>query len=592
MSQQSFEFARAQKIPRVLLSPSTRLFILRIVIALSAVVASVAIFEIVKDHTSRDGLTALILAGIAAIHHFATAFGPHFPLTVWADISLTALETLGFFVTTSLCTAKLQLRTKSEPFLLTFFAVWLLSFSILALLLLKVLDVVARRNDRPMRRRVDIGCKHLIPPWDCATQCLFGTTRTVPGESFRLALLRRVLVAVSISVLVAFGVYQVTVAPIYDMGKVRYRQYRASSLPEDIPKNVFVDNWNMIVVWNTWQHDNASASLREAVSAHSLAGEELQCQVNDKDVQALKNETKQREVVEVVCPQGTAVADTVLQINYTAILGSSTLWNWDVASVYLGLTGDGDNTVANTQPIFLFKGRHLIVVMDYHIRQELNPEIATLGFAAKVAYPVASITQILPALLTMGGDKLSTLRFARDDFTPYINVIEDYRDASVLAGIATAGGLGSFLSTLLIILLGTSLMSAISGMPTIPHNMIDALTTWKPGAKPYSPFGILHSIPVLQTKLVDECYTNYPAIKDDLKRQEENPGVLSYLLDTLIDMDALRKHSEAGLELTAHERSGVTGIVDSQDEERSGWAEDDGDALLEEGIRLSERVAV
>ncbi|KAJ3541076.1 hypothetical protein NMY22_g4038 [Coprinellus aureogranulatus] len=85
----------------------------------------------------------------------ASAFGPHFPLTVWADISLTALETLGFFVTTSLCTAKLQLRTKSEPFLLTFFAVWLLSFSILALLLLKVLAQggVGRERRRPVDKR-------------------------------------------------------------------------------------------------------------------------------------------------------------------------------------------------------------------------------------------------------------------------------------------------------------------------------------------------------------------------------------------------------------------------------------------------------
>ncbi|KAJ3520904.1 hypothetical protein NMY22_g12540 [Coprinellus aureogranulatus] len=546
------------------LSPSPRLYALRLVIVLSVAIACVAIAEIVKNRNSTEGLVMTALTSFSAVHHLATAFGPTIPLTVWIDVLLTAFEASGFLFAMSLATVRTQLRSQSEAFLLSFFAAWLLSLSVLALLTLKALDIIMRWGNRPLRQYVDIGCKQSMSPWKCAVQCLFGSTGTVPGESSQLAHVRRALVALSVFLLLAFSVYQVIAAPIYDMGKVRYRQYRATSLPRDIPRNVFMKNWNMLVVWNTWQHPDAKANLTDAVSAAAYATVSLpdvtstqvsedvpvdisgldytgglsgarreveqvpmaDCQVTAVEVNALKAQEKQREVVEVKCPQGREVAGVTLAVNFTSIAAGPSHWNRDVVSVYLGLTENADATIANTQPIFLFRGSDLVAVMDYHIRQELNPAIAAVGFSAKKTFPVASITQIAPGYehdegQVRSGPYQATLRFARDDFTPHYNVIEDYRDASIVAGFATVGGLGTFLSTLLVILLGTSLMSAVIR------------------TKPYSPFGLLHSLPKLRMKMAEKCEIKYPGLKDDLKRQKERPGVLAFLLDTLIDLDAL-----------------------------------------------------
>ncbi|KAJ3541073.1 hypothetical protein NMY22_g4033 [Coprinellus aureogranulatus] len=558
---------QAHGAPQCHLSSSKCLFVLRIVIALSIVIAAVAIAEIVRDPTSTSGILAVVLTVASSLHHVATIFGPTFTLalTVGVDLMLTAIEAVAFLVANSFVAANVGkyeksgfrsiggFRFRSQAFLVAFFAGWLLCFSLWTLLLLKALDVADRWSTRSLREKVDICDRPGLPKWDYAVQSLLGSAPAVPGESSRLSFTRRVLVAILVCILIAFGIYEVVAAPIYDMGKIRFRQYKADALPQDFPYPGD-GGWNMVVVWNTWQHPGATKNLTDAVSVQRLKDKTPPCTVENVDVKALKSQAKPREVVAVKCAPVTGVADITLQVNYTGIVGTSSPWNWDVVTVYFGLPdpeqqGRVDHVVANTPPIFLFRGNHLVTVVDVQMRTKLKPEMATLGFEAQAIFAVAGIKQVLPSVRNTSGDPfLSTLRFAPDDYTQEFTVTEDYRERSMLAGLAAVGGLGSLLSTLLVILLGTSLMTAVIR------------------AKPYSPFGLLHHLPTLRMKMIEECKRLYPTLMDDLKKQEGEPGVLAYLLDTLIDLDALgyRPKEEFALDVKPKE---VFQISKTQDEE-------------------------
>jgi hypothetical protein len=56
---------------------------------------------------------------------------------------------------------------------------------------------------------------------------------------------------------------------------------------------------------------------------------------------------------------------------------------------------------------------------------------------------------------------LASLSIAKESDKKEWIVIQDYRNKSVLGGLSGVGGLGSFLSALLAIFLGTSLMRAV-----------------------------------------------------------------------------------------------------------------------------------
>lgn len=61
----------------------------------------------------------------------------------------------------------------------------------------------------------------------------------------------------------------------------------------------------------------------------------------------------------------------------------------------------------------------------------------------------------------------------------------------------------------------------------------------QPGSKPNSPFGIFHGLRSVQANMVTECDRQYPGFKRDVERLERDPGVVAYLLNTLIDLEAL-----------------------------------------------------
>jgi hypothetical protein len=82
---------------------------------------------------------------------------------------------------------------------------------------------------------------------------------------------------------------------------------------------------------------------------------------------------------------------------------------------------------------------------------------------------IALVEQIIPDPFSdfTGNRNISTLGLTlRKNFSHWI-FIEDYRSRSVLAGLSVIGGLGSFLSTTLVMLVGTSLITAVNRMSSL-----------------------------------------------------------------------------------------------------------------------------
>jgi hypothetical protein len=49
--------------------------------------------------------------------------------------------------------------------------------------------------------------------------------------------------------------------------------------------------------------------------------------------------------------------------------------------------------------------------------------------------------------------------------------------------------------------------------------------------------------------MADACDQKYPALRNDLQKEKEDAGVLSFLLDTIIDIDSLRDRTDKPTEL-------------------------------------------
>jgi hypothetical protein len=66
--------------------------------------------------------------------------------------------------------------------------------------------------------------------------------------------------------------------------------------------------------------------------------------------------------------------------------------------------------------------------------------------------------------------------------------------------------------------------------------------------KPFSAFGILHSLPSQQAEVARVSKSKYPQLEAELRalETEENRGVVALLLDTLLDLDLIRAQVKRG----------------------------------------------
>ncbi|KAJ3535449.1 hypothetical protein NMY22_g6486 [Coprinellus aureogranulatus] len=503
---------------------STRLFVLRFVIVSGLAAMVYIIFSFNGEFNQAFPWALLTPALVTNIHHIGRR---------WMDIPLTVLET-GFYI---FMISWITYETSSEgvnygflprEVMMGIVSLWTIAISLFALLFLKVIEFI-RTPKRSWFDVVDVARVPTSPWWKYPAFAIFGRKLwdpRVPGEAQWLALLRGVFSVVALSVIAAFGLYQVIILPIAENGLIPHRQFRTEILPDVLGEAEAKANWTAVVVWE--ERENATMAVADAVDfGWTFSNSEY----SRGDPLCLK-----LGQIETACEvEGYKLGQAYLSnirvsINFTELfdpeigLGKQPAVIYNAVRVYIGLAEEADNIVATTRPIHIFPGTHLLSIVDVLVRQQIrSPALATLGFETHDTFLTVEPMYTIPNPFTNISDpNISTLSITKERRKSEWIIIQDYRNKSVLAGLSGVGGLGSFLSALLVIFLGTSLMRAVMR------------------SKEHSPFGLLHS--GMGSQMAEACQERFPALEGDIERYQKDPGIVAYLLSTLIDMAPLGFH--------------------------------------------------
>ncbi|KAJ3542697.1 hypothetical protein NMY22_g3416 [Coprinellus aureogranulatus] len=500
--------------PQLLLSSSVRLTSFRIVVMSAIMTTGLTIHLAVSGTVTPDRslIFGIVLATLTTVHHLGTAFGPRlFPLPAVLDMALTGIETICYLVVLAYLQAARTFgnepnmpsgvfRYLPKTVLLAIIGAWILTLSIVALLVLKGFDFFSQQATQNKPRRTDIGRLPQSPWWRYPAGSIFGTvvwTPIIPGESQWMASARGAIAVISICILTAFGVYHVILAPISEMGMIPHREYTAARLPSNLSPVINDAHWKVVLIWDSIRHPNIPTHLSSVVSASRLPDVDSEvatpCDVKRGAVQSPVS-SPSWQIAEVSCP-GTYHTNLNVIVDYAQLLGDAGDWAHDVVLVYIGLTEDIDDVYSYVDPILLFQGAHLLTISE--------------------DFMVASIKQTItnPQVPVGSNPTTSTLMVAMQPISHSFHLIQDYRAKSVLIGLSALGGLGSFLSTLLAILVGTSLMTALI------RN------------KPFSPLGLLHNLHSELTSL--ELHQTYPGFIRDMQSARRDAGIVAYIFDTL-----------------------------------------------------------
>ncbi|KAJ2931024.1 hypothetical protein H1R20_g6098, partial [Candolleomyces eurysporus] len=528
-------------IPSILFGSTLRLFCLRCILVAGTVELALQIYG--------QEVRAAVIFGLIVLHHLLSAFGPRLiPLFTWLDLLLTLPElAYGIRLVAVFSADAADYRWWPKQKVAEVFSFWLLTIMLAALLCIKVIQVVDARGST-FFQRVDIlrdrvsdgpGQERLrklsggapIPWWRYPVHVLFG--RKIWERKFP------------------------TTTPIV---------------------------WDIIVMWR--KKVGAPQTLRESITLTPLwrapAGENSsqgpfgpECDVIEptQDMVPEHVNVSRVEVIIFHCPPRIPIlpddassfvpfaykpADTrpnlLLEANFTGLMSPGQLPNtdpnvlFDSLMVYLALTNNTNDVLSTTRPTSLFAGSNLVGVADLMVRQRLKvKELSTFGLfdvsgftidyilgleflLVKQLYNtfmIADIPYIVPETRFANprnipiGPNVSTLQIASQlDLRDWI-VIQDYRNKSTLGGIATVGGLGSFFSIVFVVCFGNSLLGIIYR------------------TKPLTPFGIFHQLESQRAQISHSTIEKYTSLRSDLQSLKDNPGLLAFVLDTLVDLDVV-----------------------------------------------------
>ncbi|KAF6744409.1 hypothetical protein DFP72DRAFT_83118 [Ephemerocybe angulata] len=255
--------------------------------------------------------------------------------------------------------------------------------------------------------------------------------------------------------------------------------------------------------------------------------------------------------------------DLHLRIDFTGLSPSTqdpvngAGWFNDALLVYVGMTEDVDKVLTHSRPTYLIQGSHILTIVEPTIRQYIsNTVLGTFGYEKYDSFLVLRVlqTSTIPAQI-IGADannpNISTMYITRGILRPEDTVYQDTRAKSVVSGLSALGGLGSLFSTILAIFFGANLARSITG------------------TKPLSAFGLFHELESEKGKIVEESERRYPRLRSDIAANKQNPGVLAYIFDNLIDIDQLGFGME-GRDTIPGSRKTPDSSTDNEGDEEAG----------------------
>ena len=155
---------------------------------------------------------------------------------------------------------------------------------------------------------------------------------------------------------------------------------------------------------------------------------------------------------------------------------------------------------------------------------------------------VSEISQIIPNGTQLTNGTASLTIYPGADFSR-VKVVQDYRDKSILKGLSAVGGLWTFIAFIFGSLYGSSLVRVFLGMFFIIKSTMFSFSP--KGNKPLSIFGVMHCIGQAETQKIYR--KTYPHLDDDLLKLHDNPGLMTLLVDNLVDLEFISKEAEPTL---------------------------------------------
>ncbi|KAJ2931019.1 hypothetical protein H1R20_g6097, partial [Candolleomyces eurysporus] len=529
-----------------------------------------------------------VLFGLIVLHHLLSAFGPRFiPLFTWLDLLLMLSElAFGIVAVVGFWAYVENYRWFPKRAIGGIFSIWLLTILLAVLLCTKVIQLVDARGST-FSQRLDILRDRVSDgPGQERLKRLSGgeSISWWRGEPFWIAFLRGLLALLVIASLAIFGLFEIVLEPVSEMGLTPHRVFRSEYLPLTFNSTTPIV-WNLIV------------RLRESISLMPLwsvpTGKDPsqgpfgpECEIIEATQDMLPKYVN-LEYVEVVifhCPPRVPIppdqaysfhplshdrANTrpnlFLKANFTGLMAPGVFPNtradmiFDSLKVYLALTNNTEDALLTTRPIPLLPGSNLVGVADLMLYDTFM--IADIPYTG----PEPGVNDPRFRLRVPTGTDVATLRIACQSDPREWTVIQDYRNKSILGGIAALGGLGAFLSIFFVIWFGNSLLGIVYR------------------TKPLTPFGIFHHLENQKARLSTSTNEKYGALRSDLQSLKENPGLLTFIFDTLIDLDIVAEEHPHRVNSRRRRKAKLRDVERDRNMELQGSNEDEEvDARIQE----------
>ncbi|KAJ3532957.1 hypothetical protein NMY22_g7539 [Coprinellus aureogranulatus] len=352
----------------------------------------------------------------------------------------------------------------------------------------------------------------------------------VPGESKWLSVIRGLLSLTSTAIIISFSVHQLILVPLSEVGLTQRRKIYSSEISvADLWKDTAARSHWTTIVWIPWpalNRRNYSADVQYAWEFNDW--DDIVCQ-NAEDLYGTLYIEDLPAVGQTCMSSGynysSGLHTLALQINYTnlgSLNGRQAKDVMNAARVYILLASNPSDAIVQTQPIYLLPGDNIVGQVDLVFQRRSKTSIqAMIGFERHDYFFTVEPVFIRerPSLAGQAEPNIARLTVGRRVLPLPFTFLEEFRDKSVIAALSGVGGLGSFLSTLSVLLVGTSLLRALFRM------------------KDYSPFGLLHIR--MGRQIQEKCREKFPALESDLDKFGRNPGVVAYLFTTLFDVEPL-----------------------------------------------------
>lgn len=214
------------------------------------------------------------------------------------------------------------------------------------------------------------------------------------------------------------------------------------------------------------------------------------------------------------CPLGWP--DVLITVNFTTLGINGTFPSNSASSavsIVVGMYNDTGGVIRNTWPIPLVPDAHLFGGVIATIREQFRrPGLASLGiFSSTEGFLMGAVPFLSsdPSLQVPRHNNTATLRlYLQDDYSDW-HVSVEYREKSVLSGLAAVGGFWTVLNGLFATIFGTTLLFVLFG------------------SKPLSTFGLIHQIPNFRPDEPGERYRNLC---------QSDKGMLDYIHDHFVDL--------------------------------------------------------